>query len=33
MLIPMLDEIIDAAVRDEICTVIIGMAHRGRLNV
>jgi 2-oxoglutarate dehydrogenase E1 component len=33
MLIPILDEILEAAVQDEICTVIIGMAHRGRLNV
>jgi 2-oxoglutarate dehydrogenase E1 component len=33
MLIPMLDEIVGAAVRREICAILIGMAHRGRLNV
>jgi len=33
MLIPMLDEIIAAAVRVKICAILIGMAHRGRLNV
>ncbi|MEO5888300.1 MAG: 2-oxoglutarate dehydrogenase E1 component [Anaerolineales bacterium] len=33
MLIPMLDEIIDSAAREKTNTVLIGMAHRGRLNV
>ncbi|HJR79125.1 MAG TPA: 2-oxoglutarate dehydrogenase E1 component [Anaerolineales bacterium] len=33
MLIPMLDEIIDTAARENINTILIGMAHRGRLNV
>src|SRR5215216_5939200 len=33
MLIPMMDEIIDSAARERICAVLIGMAHRGRLNV
>src|SRR6266496_1088095 len=33
MLIPMLDEIIGAAANEKICAVLIGMAHRGRLNV
>ncbi len=33
MLIPMLDEIIGAAAREKICAILIGMAHRGRLNV
>jgi len=33
MLIPMLDEVIGAAVNEKICAVLIGMAHRGRLNV
>ena len=33
MLIPMLDEIVGAAARGSICAVLIGMAHRGRLNV
>ena len=33
MLIPMLDEIVDASAREKIPTVLIGMAHRGRLNV
>lgn len=33
MLIPMLDEIIRAGVRDGAKNVMIGMAHRGRLNV
>jgi 2-oxoglutarate dehydrogenase E1 component len=33
MLIPMLDEILDAAARAQICVNLIGMAHRGRLNV
>ena len=33
MLIPMLDEIIGVAARANICVVLIGMAHRGRLNV
>ena len=33
MLIPMLDEIIDSSARERICAILIGMAHRGRLNV
>ena len=33
MLIPMLDEIIGAAAEEGIGSVLIGMAHRGRLNV
>ncbi|HEX6268899.1 MAG TPA: 2-oxoglutarate dehydrogenase E1 component [Anaerolineales bacterium] len=33
MLVPMLDEIIDSAAREKICVILIGMAHRGRLNV
>jgi len=33
MLIPMLDEIISNAALETICVPIIGMAHRGRLNV
>jgi 2-oxoglutarate dehydrogenase E1 component len=33
MLIPMLDEIIDDAAQSRICVILIGMAHRGRLNV
>ncbi len=33
MLVPMLDEIIDGAVDSETREVVIGMAHRGRLNV
>lgn len=33
MLVPMLDDTIGCAAETEICTVHIGMAHRGRLNV
>ena len=33
MLIPMLDEIVGAAARETICAILVGMAHRGRLNV
>jgi 2-oxoglutarate dehydrogenase E1 component len=33
MLVPVLDEIIANAVQETICAAIIGMAHRGRLNV
>jgi 2-oxoglutarate dehydrogenase E1 component len=33
MLVPMLDEIIGEAARSNICMALIGMAHRGRLNV
>jgi 2-oxoglutarate dehydrogenase E1 component len=33
MLVPILDEIINAAADDGICMVFLGMAHRGRLNV
>ncbi|WP_084959361.1 multifunctional oxoglutarate decarboxylase/oxoglutarate dehydrogenase thiamine pyrophosphate-binding subunit/dihydrolipoyllysine-residue succinyltransferase subunit [Thermoactinospora rubra] len=32
-LIPLLDSVIDAAAADELDEVVIGMAHRGRLNV
>ena len=33
MMIPMLDEVISSAGREKICAILIGMAHRGRLNV
>ncbi len=33
MLIPMLDEVVGAAAVEDICAILIGMAHRGRLNV
>ena len=33
MLIPMIDEIIASAGREKICAILLGMAHRGRLNV
>jgi len=33
MLIPMLDEIVGTAAQADTCAVLIGMAHRGRLNV
>ncbi len=33
MLVPMLDEIIATAAQETICVTLIGMAHRGRLNV
>jgi 2-oxoglutarate dehydrogenase E1 component len=33
MMIPMLDEVIASAGREKICAILIGMAHRGRLNV
>jgi 2-oxoglutarate dehydrogenase E1 component len=33
MLIPMLDEIIGEAARAGVCAVLVGMAHRGRLNI
>ena len=33
MLVPMLDAIVDAAVEHSIQNVLLGMAHRGRLNV
>jgi 2-oxoglutarate dehydrogenase E1 component len=33
MLIPMLDEIVGSAAKEDICAILIGMAHRGRLNV
>ncbi len=33
MMIPMLDEIIASASTSRICVILIGMAHRGRLNV
>ena len=33
MLVPMLDEIVDSSAQAGICTILIGMPHRGRLNV
>jgi len=33
MLVPILDEVIANAALEEICVTLIGMAHRGRLNV
>ncbi len=33
VLVPMLDEVIAAAAESSICTIFIGMGHRGRLNV
>jgi 2-oxoglutarate dehydrogenase E1 component len=33
IMIPMLDEIIDGGIRAGVCMAMIGMAHRGRLNV
>jgi 2-oxoglutarate dehydrogenase E1 component len=33
MMVPMLDEIIASASTSRICVILIGMAHRGRLNV
>jgi 2-oxoglutarate dehydrogenase E1 component len=33
MLVPMLDEIVGTAVQANICAILVGMAHRGRLNV
>lgn len=33
VMVPMLDEIVGAAVEQEISSLLIGMAHRGRLNV
>jgi 2-oxoglutarate dehydrogenase E1 component len=33
MLIPMLDEVVGAAAAVNMCAILIGMAHRGRLNV
>jgi 2-oxoglutarate dehydrogenase E1 component len=33
MLIPMLDEIVGDSARENICAILVGMAHRGRLNV
>ena len=33
MMVPMLDEIIANAARNNICVTLLGMAHRGRLNV
>jgi 2-oxoglutarate dehydrogenase E1 component len=33
MLVPMLDEIVGASAEDEVRSVLMGMAHRGRLNV
>lgn len=33
MLVPLLDEIVSAATENGICVMVLGMAHRGRLNV
>jgi len=33
ILVPMLDELVDRVIESGACTVLIGMAHRGRLNV
>lgn len=33
MLVPMLDTLIEAAAKSGVCMVMLGMAHRGRLNV
>ncbi len=33
MLVPMLDEIVRTAIHANICVILLGMAHRGRLNV
>jgi 2-oxoglutarate dehydrogenase E1 component len=33
MLVPLLDEVIGAAAEENICHILIGIAHRGRLNV
>lgn len=33
ILVPMLDDLMEKAAQSEICTVLIGMAHRGRLNI
>jgi 2-oxoglutarate dehydrogenase E1 component len=33
MLVPMLDELLRAALEENICMIILGMSHRGRLNV
>jgi 2-oxoglutarate dehydrogenase E1 component len=33
MLVPMLDEIVESAAEAGICTILIGMPHRGRLNI
>jgi 2-oxoglutarate dehydrogenase E1 component len=33
ILVPMLDELISQSVKADICTILIGMAHRGRLNI
>jgi 2-oxoglutarate dehydrogenase E1 component len=33
MLVPSLNEIVEAAAREGICLILVGMAHRGRLNV
>ena len=33
MMVPMLDEIVSGAAESDICMILIGMAHRGRLNV
>jgi 2-oxoglutarate dehydrogenase E1 component len=33
MIIPMLDEVVGAAAAEDICAILLGMAHRGRLNV
>jgi len=33
ILVPMLDDLMQEAVESDICTALIGMAHRGRLNI
>ncbi len=33
MLVPMLDDLVEGAAEADVCEVLIGMAHRGRLNV
>jgi 2-oxoglutarate dehydrogenase E1 component len=33
MLVPMLDELLGCSAEDDLCMVMLGMAHRGRLNV
>lgn len=33
MLVPMLDELVNSAAEEDICSIVLGMAHRGRLNV
>lgn len=33
MLVPMLDELVSGAAENDLCTILLGMAHRGRLNI